>query len=396
MPRDDQSSVRISGIHNQQRQLRHAPYHKPASPDDDFLAPIPPAVTPVKAATKLDPMLSPPHTPPSLSHSQTATPCTSAEPSPVRRRTSLPDSSEPSSSSKREEVHVRRPANPFILFACEYRKGHKGKNNRELSKQAGELWKALTVAEKQVWKDKATSVKEKHAADHPGYRYQPRRKEKTGRSHRVQDEEPMSKKPALPIFPQTPESLPRKSRASGRSRASNNWIKFKEGDGSYLDASILSSPTLHSKKALSKLRNFIGLSPSNTPHPASELTLPTLSQRAVSPLARPTTPAFNNYGPDVLTTPQWPYLSHGVGEHWSNFPQVLPDFGPVPWDQSSPFAPNYAPAPSNFPTAVNDGYSLFNQYDPQTFGIGSGPFSIMGEGAGSFPSHISGPSLNGV
>lgn len=129
--------------------------------------------------------MSPPHTPPSLSYSPTATPCTTAESTPSRFSTRSPQTP----TLKRSEVgHVRRPANPFILFACDYRQKveHKGKNNRELSRQAGDVWHKMSDADKIPWKMKAAEVKVKHAKEHPDYRYKPRRRSPSKHS-RVRD-----------------------------------------------------------------------------------------------------------------------------------------------------------------------------------------------------------------
>ncbi|KAL5534671.1 hypothetical protein ACEPAG_1135 [Sanghuangporus baumii] len=85
----------------------------------------------------------------------------------------------PSRRRRRDDKHIRRPANPFILFASDYRKRVENRNrdNRELSREAGTLWRVMPEPEKNEWMERANEVKEKHAEQYPEYRYQPRRRE---------------------------------------------------------------------------------------------------------------------------------------------------------------------------------------------------------------------------
>ncbi|KAL5495705.1 hypothetical protein ACEPAI_1169 [Sanghuangporus weigelae] len=90
-----------------------------------------------------------------------------------------PSSAGPSRRRKRDDKHIRRPANPFILFASDYRKKEENRNrdNRELSREAGVLWRLMPEPQKNEWIGRANEVKEKHAEQYPEYRYQPRRRE---------------------------------------------------------------------------------------------------------------------------------------------------------------------------------------------------------------------------
>ncbi|OCB86436.1 hypothetical protein A7U60_g6557 [Sanghuangporus baumii] len=90
-----------------------------------------------------------------------------------------PSSAGPSRRRKRDDKHIRRPANPFILFASDYRKKKENRNrdNRELSREAGVLWRLMPEPQKNEWMERANEVKEKHAEQYPEYRYQPRRRE---------------------------------------------------------------------------------------------------------------------------------------------------------------------------------------------------------------------------
>ncbi|KAI5120235.1 hypothetical protein M0805_000049 [Coniferiporia weirii] len=407
MPRD-MCSVRISGIRGDQRPIRHTPYQKPVSLDDNFVPAAPVAATPVKALVKLETIPSPPHTPPALSHSPAVTPCTSAEPSPFRVNTVLPDPepAQPSGSSSRksDDTHVRRPANPFILFACEYRKGHKGKNNRELSKEAGALWKLLSDPEKQKWRDLATSVKEKHAEEHPGYRYQPRRREKPRRPQRDLTEAPKRIAPVATTFPMTPKSLPRKKTAPRPVRVDDK-VQIEDNDNS-LHTSLLSSPTFRAGKALGKARDFTELPPVGSPFLASELALASLPQprpTSVAPVAGPSTaaphlaapPEFNIYGADGSYVPQhWLYLPQNATDRWEITPSSFPNLASAAWDPSFGHQLAQGVDNPNLSTSANDEYVFFNQYGQPTLGFGPA-FSMLGGRAGS-PFIDGGASLNGV
>lgn len=81
--------------------------------------------------------------------------------------------------TKRGDKHIRRPANPFILFACDYRRkqANRTRNNRHLSKEAGLLWRLMPEPEKKQWIRRANVVKEEHSVKHPDYRYKPRRRD---------------------------------------------------------------------------------------------------------------------------------------------------------------------------------------------------------------------------
>ncbi|EIN09826.1 sox transcription factor 8, partial [Punctularia strigosozonata HHB-11173 SS5] len=74
----------------------------------------------------------------------------------------------------REPGHIPRPVNAFILFrshlnATEFA----GSNNRELSKVAGERWRAMSDEEKRKFVLGAEVEKAKHAEMYPGYKYTP-------------------------------------------------------------------------------------------------------------------------------------------------------------------------------------------------------------------------------
>lgn len=79
---------------------------------------------------------------------------------------------------KREDGHIPRPRNAFIIFRTEF--VSKGvvppsleAHSQNLSRIAGGVWKGMSPAERLVWFDRAEEEKARHAEKYPGYQYHP-------------------------------------------------------------------------------------------------------------------------------------------------------------------------------------------------------------------------------
>lgn len=126
---------------------------------------------------------------PALIHSNETADSISPCPSPTPSSSPSPSAS-PSRNARRSRKrgpaasdpnYVPRPANAFILYACELRKKYIGKNNRDISKLAGQLWANLGDEEKDEWRREASLVKERHKHEHPNYQFKPKSKKRSSR-----------------------------------------------------------------------------------------------------------------------------------------------------------------------------------------------------------------------
>ncbi|KIY66257.1 high mobility group box, partial [Cylindrobasidium torrendii FP15055 ss-10] len=69
---------------------------------------------------------------------------------------------------------IKRPSNAFFLYRSEMCKELRALGDqKDVSKVVGQMWRALSPAEKQPWKDRAEEEKRKHSEQNPTYKFKP-------------------------------------------------------------------------------------------------------------------------------------------------------------------------------------------------------------------------------
>ena len=78
--------------------------------------------------------------------------------------------------------HIKRPMNAFMVYAQAARRKVAGEypnmSYAQLSKTLGKLWKLLNAKEKEPFIEEANRLRRQHKLDHPGYKFEPKRKSK--------------------------------------------------------------------------------------------------------------------------------------------------------------------------------------------------------------------------
>ncbi|KAG8907877.1 hypothetical protein FRB99_001736 [Tulasnella sp. 403] len=137
----------------------------------------------------------------------------------------------------KDDIHVPRPPNSFILFRNDYvarmSKGCK-KQKGNPSKKAAAVWSELSEEERRTWAHKAELVKEQHAIDNPGYKYQPGRKKLKGFEKGASPSDTSSSQPLRPS-------------------AVHKKVAFSPATAYVNDASTIESRVLHSYSLGSKV-----------------------------------------------------------------------------------------------------------------------------------------------
>ena len=82
-------------------------------------------------------------------------------------------------SSHKNQGHIRRPMNSFMVWSrekrCEILKTNPGMSNAVISKKLGTTWKSLSDEEKRPYVEEAKRLTWQHKQDYPDYKYRPRR-----------------------------------------------------------------------------------------------------------------------------------------------------------------------------------------------------------------------------
>ncbi|ESO05073.1 hypothetical protein HELRODRAFT_78096, partial [Helobdella robusta] len=75
---------------------------------------------------------------------------------------------------------IKRPMNPFMVFAQQERRkitsSDPERHNADISKELGRKWRSLSILDKKPYVELARSLHRLHQIEFPNYKYKPRKK----------------------------------------------------------------------------------------------------------------------------------------------------------------------------------------------------------------------------